>query len=63
MEKSAFWNISNSALCCNSVAQIWVLRSNESFEMLKSSENVNSNGLGRFKNENVFPKTTLGKGL
>ena len=31
--------------------------------MLKSSENVNSNGLGRFKNENVFPKTTLGKGL
>ena len=31
----------------------------QSFEALKYTENVKSEGLGRVKNENVFPQTIV----
>ena len=44
IEDSASWNISNSGLCRISITLNLIWRANESFQTLKSTENIKSKG-------------------
>ena len=62
-QNSGFWNISNLRLCCNSVVLNINVKSEYVFWKTKSTENVNSKGLGWVRNQNVFPQTIMEKVL
>ena len=54
VQNSAFWDISNLFLQCNSVSLNSNFKSKWVSEILKSPENANSRGLGQGRNDNVF---------
>ena len=62
-QNNGFWNISNLRLCCNSVVLNINFKSEYAFWKTKSTENVNSKGLGWVRNQNVFPQTIMEKVL